>query len=438
MTGSDPQDHPTRRTTDVVPLTEPAPWRTWGAALLLFSLAYLVTHLTWPLLQPAVFMPFFGAVALTAWYAGRPQAFLVILLTVVAVAYRFYEPFGRLAADEPGAWVRLIGYVAIAGLITGISTRLRTQRSHLLMTLDRVSTLNVQLHERIELTQTQAAQLEEQTAEMVEQQTELEEQFEHAQDLNAQLEEVSERERDARRVAESASQAKSEFLTVMSHELRTPLNAIIGYGELLSSGVAGPLDERQKEYVGHTNRAAWHLLELIEQILSLSRIEAGQELITIEEFELDRIVREGAELIRPLAERKGVACRMSLPDAPVLVRSDPGKVRQILLNLMGNATKFTERGEISIEVTSDTTIAFVNVTDTGIGIADGNLDRIFEPFVQVDASPTRPRGGSGLGLPVSRRLAHLLGGELTVHSTPGVGSAFTLTLPLQSTPGRTA
>ena len=434
MIGPHPQDHPTRRTTDVAIAAPPPAWKTWGAALLLFTVAYLITDLTWPLLQPAVFMLFFGAVALTAWYSGRPQAFLVILLTIAAVAYRFYEPFGRLVTDEPGAWVRLIGYAGISALITEISNRLRKQRTELIATLDRVSTLNVQLHERVEMTQTQAAQLEEQAAEMEEQQTELEEQFEHALELNTQLEDVSEREREARHVAEHASQAKSEFLTVMSHELRTPLNAIIGYGELLSSEVGGSLTERQKEYVAHTNRAAWHLLQLIEQILSLSRIEAGQELITMEEFELDRVVREGAELIRPLAERKGVACQLSLPGEPIRVRSDPGKVRQILINLMGNATKFTERGRISIEVKQDTTVAFVNVTDTGIGIASANLERIFEPFVQVDASPTRPRGGTGLGLPVSLRLAHLLGGDLTVQSNQGVGSSFTLILPLQPAP----
>ena len=431
MNGPNAQDHPTRRSTDLALATAPPAWKTWGAALLLFTIAYLVTDLTWPLLRPAVFMLFFGAVALTAWYSGRPQAFLVILLTVFAVAYRFYEPFGRLATDEPGAWVRLVGYVAIASLITEISNRLRLQRAELLTALDRASTLNVQLQERIEMTQTQAAQLEEQAAEMEEQQTELEEQFEHSQELNTQLEEASERERDARHAAEHASQAKSEFLTVMSHELRTPLNAIIGYGELLSSEVAGPLAERQKEYVGHTNRAAWHLLELIEQILSLSRIEAGQELISVEDFDLDRVVSEGAELIRPLAERKGVACQVSLPGQSVRLRSDPGKVRQILLNLMGNAAKFTEQGRISIELRQDTTVAFVTVADTGIGIARDDLQRIFEPFVQVDASPTRPRGGTGLGLPVSLRLAHLLGGDLTVQSDQGSGSSFTLTLPLQ-------
>ena len=425
-----PQEHPTRRTTDVVPSVQPPAWKAWGVALGLWLLAYIATDLTWPLLQPAVFMLFFGAVALTAWYSGRPQAFLVILLTVLAVAYRFYEPFGQLSVEETGAWVRIVGYVAISSLITEISNRLRLQRADLIVALDRVSGLNVQLRERIEMTESQAAQLEEQAAEMEEQQSELEEQFEHSQELNTLLEQSTEKEKHARISAESASQAKSQFLTVMSHELRTPLNAIIGYGELLSSEVSGPLSERQKEYVGHTNRAAWHLLELIEQILSLSRIEAGQELLNVEDFELDRLVQDGVDLVRPLAERKGVACDIALPPEPVRMRTDPGKVRQILLNLMGNAAKFTERGRIRIELKKDTTIAIVNVTDTGIGIAPDDIDRVFEPFVQVDPSPTRPRGGTGLGLPVSRRLAHLLGGDLTVESRVGVGSSFTLSLPL--------
>ena len=426
-----PGDHPTRRSTDVELGHERVAWIRWLAALAAFTLAYVGTDLTWPLLQPAVFLLFFGAVAFTAWFSGRAPAALVILLTVLAVAYRFYEPFGRLAAHEPGAWVRLVGYVAIAGMITLLSSQLRDDRRRLLATLDQVSSLNVKLNERIEMTESQATQLEEQAAEMEEQASELEEQFERSQELNVQLEESGEREKTARIIAEAASRAKSEFLTVMSHELRTPLNAIIGYGELLSSDVAGALNERQSEYVGHTNRAAFHLLELIEQILSLSRIEAGQEVLKIEEVELGSLVHDGVELVRPLAERKGVACEVALPADPVRVRTDAGKVRQILLNLIGNAAKFTERGSIRVEVEPDTTVAFVRVRDTGVGIADHDLERVFEPFVQVDPSITRQRGGTGLGLPVSRRLAHLLGGDLTVESRPGAGSTFTLRLPVQ-------
>ena len=152
--------------------------------------------------------------------------------------------------------------------------------------------------------------------------------------------------------------------------------------------------------------------------------------MSLEEVELDGLVRDGVEIVRPLAERKGVLCEVALPERPLRLRTDAGKVRQILLNLLGNAAKFTERGTIRVELAADTTAALVRVTDTGVGIAAADLDRVFEPFVQVDSSPTRPRGGTGLGLPVSRRLAHLLGGDLTVVSSLGGGSTFTLSLPL--------
>jgi len=232
--------------------------------------------------------------------------------------------------------------------------------------------------------------------------------------------------------AESASQAKSDFLASMSHELRTPLAAIVGYMDLLEGEMVGPVSPVQKTYLGRVKTAARHLMSIIEEILSFSRIEAGREPLHWEPCEPEALVREVEQLFEPLALQKRLALRVTLPDGPVAMRTDITKLRQILINLVGNAVKFTDAGTVAVTVRSvDGRITFT-ITDTGPGIVAGDLDRIFDPFTQVDQSLTRSKGGTGLGLPVSRRLATLLGGDLVVESTIGRGTTFTLTLPLEA------
>ncbi len=235
--------------------------------------------------------------------------------------------------------------------------------------------------------------------------------------------------RDALGRAEAASQAKSEFLASMSHELRTPLSAVVGYMELLEGGMVGPVAPLQQNYFGRVKAAARHLISIIEEILTFSRIEAGKEDLHLEPVDVAVLARDVEELFEPQALRTGLALSISLPADHVVVSTDATKLRQILINLLGNAMKFTEVGRVALEMTTTDERVHFCVRDTGPGISDADLGRIFDPFTQVDQSLKRTKGGTGLGLPVSRRLAHLLGGDVTAASVPGQGTAFTLWLP---------
>jgi signal transduction histidine kinase len=229
-----------------------------------------------------------------------------------------------------------------------------------------------------------------------------------------------------------ASKAKSDFIATMSHELRTPLNAILGYVDLLLAGVPEPLPVPAEAQVERVKVAARHLLELIEGILLFSRLELNKEEVRLEEVQLSEIMSETATVIEPLARARGLEFKTESPDDPVVLRTDPARVRQILVNLLGNAVKFTDEGEISLcTCVRDARVVF-EVCDTGIGIPPEHLETIFEPFHQIEQGPRRREGGTGLGLSLSRRLAQLLGGDVTVESTPGRGSRFILQLPLRA------
>lgn len=230
--------------------------------------------------------------------------------------------------------------------------------------------------------------------------------------------------------AQQANQAKADFLAIMSHELRTPLTAIFGYTELISTGISGPVNATQLTQLERIRASASHLLGIIEDILSFARAEAGREELRHESVDLGHAVSEAASLVQPAADKKGVALVYEVTHDCKLT-TDRGKVRQILVNLLTNGVKFTQQGTVRIVADCADGTAVMTVTDTGPGIAEADLDRIFEPFHQLQSATTRTVGGTGLGLAVSRRFAELLGGSIEVASKVGEGTVFTLRLPLQ-------
>lgn len=229
----------------------------------------------------------------------------------------------------------------------------------------------------------------------------------------------------------AASRAKSDFLAVMSHELRTPLTAIIGYAELLELGIPEPVTDSQREQVERIEVSARHLQELIEEILAVASLEAGEAKLRHETISVAELLRRAEVIIRPLAMEKQLDLEVEGPSEDIEIETDPEKLLQVLLNLLSNAVKFTERGSIRMRTTVRGDQVEVVVGDTGIGVAPRDHDRIFEPFWQVDRPTTRRAGGTGLGLTISKRLVELLGGQIRVESEPGEGSLFTVTVPVR-------
>ena len=231
----------------------------------------------------------------------------------------------------------------------------------------------------------------------------------------------------------SASAAKSQFLANMSHEFRTPLNAILGYTSLLLQGISGELGPQQERNLSRVDSNAQHLLAIINDILDISRIEAGKMPLHVSTFPLPALIQEVLSELEPLIERSKLSVRVETPRKLPSVSNDRAKVKQIVLNLVTNAIKFTPSGFVIIGAVPDppNKEVAIGVKDTGIGIKPEDFERVFEDFRQADNSPAREYGGAGLGLAICRRLAHMMEGRVDLQSTVGQGSTFTLTLPVR-------
>jgi signal transduction histidine kinase len=229
--------------------------------------------------------------------------------------------------------------------------------------------------------------------------------------------------------ANQANKTKADFLAVVSHDLRTPLTAIMGYSDLLLMGMPDPLSDGSRDRIERIRASAKHLVYLINELLSFARLDAGREEIHPQDVDLCEVVREVRSVVEPLAAEKSLELVIEVPEAPAQLTTDPDKVRQILLNLVGNAIKYTKTGGVTVKLLREKNHFRIHVRDTGPGIAPQHLGRIFEAFWQVESTQRSQGGGTGLGLSVVKRLTTMLGGRVEVQSVVGEGSLFTLSLP---------
>ena len=313
---------------------------------------------------------------------------------------------------------RIIGAAKVARDISEAKRLQRAERD----LVDQLQELTSELEQQIEEAQSLQEEVEQANNELLES-------LADAEEARAEAEVARRDAEDARRLAEEANAAKSQFLATMSHELRTPLNAIVGYVELLALGVRGPLTDAQREDLARIRRSEETLHRLIEDVLSFARLESGKVEYRYEDVLLDRFVATLEGFIAPRLVQKGLGYRFDPCGAEMTVSMDRDKVEQIMLNLLSNAVKFTDQGRIEVRCGGDDRTFRIDVKDTGRGIRPSLLDSIFEAFVQGDGSLTRPAEGTGLGLSISRQLARAMGGDITVESTLGEGSTFSLVLP---------
>jgi len=229
----------------------------------------------------------------------------------------------------------------------------------------------------------------------------------------------------------SATKHKSEFLANMSHELRTPLNAILGYTELILDNIYGDVSEKIRDVLERLAHNGRHLLGLINDVLDLSKIEAGQLTLSLNEYSMGEVVQTVFISVEALAVEKKLGLKSSVPRDLSIARGDEQRIAQVLLNLLGNAIKFTDEGEVRVEVAASNETFLVSVSDTGPGLSEADQKRIFEEFRQVDGSSTREKGGSGLGLSIAKKIVEMHGGRIWVESIPGEGSIFRFTLPVR-------
>ena len=365
------------------------------------------------------FVFFYVAVALTALYYGFGPALLATMIGIVGVTYFVLSPTHSLHLERPADVLSLVAFAIVSYVASALTKSLRAAR------LGAESAVSTASHHARELVRAN----------------------EELWRVMADAERARAEADQARADAERANAAKSRFLAAMSHEIRTPINAVMGYAELLQEGIAGPLTSRQQDFVRRITISSRHLSGLVSDLLDLAKVEAQRITVTRETEALAKAVGESCTLVRPMADSRQLSLDCVCPTSEdIWYVGDARRVRQIIVNLLSNAVKFTKpAGRIVVECValtcdgptrpgardpgSDTRWACVRVADTGVGIHPDQLDLVFEPFVQGATTLATRSTGTGLGLTISRRLARLMGGDITVESTLGAGSVFTLWLP---------
>lgn len=245
---------------------------------------------------------------------------------------------------------------------------------------------------------------------------------------NARLfQEIEEKGREL----EIANKHKSEFLANMSHELRTPLNAILGYTELILDNIYGDVPEKIQGVLERLEKNGRHLLSLINDVLDLSKIEAGQLTLNLSEYSMREVVQTVSSSVEALAAEKNLDLKVVVPEDLATGKGDEQRIAQVLLNLLGNAIKFTENGEVRVEVVVSNETFLVSVSDTGLGLSQSDQNHIFKEFHQVDSSSTRKKGGTGLGLSIAKSIIEMHGGRIWVESNLAKGSTFSFSLPVR-------
>jgi signal transduction histidine kinase len=390
-------------------------------AVVLAAIALVLTLEMAPYANRTPFVFFYVAVALTALYYGFGPALLATGIGILGVTYFVLRPTHSFRLERPADVLSLVAFAIVAYVASALTKSLRAARQR---SEDAVATSSRQAMELVRAN-------------------------EELWRVTAEAERARAEADLARAEAERANAAKSQFLAAMSHEIRTPINAVIGYAELLKEGIDGPLTARQAEYVRRIGVSSRHLSGLVNDILDLAKVEAQRVTVAHEPAPLWPVVGEALTLVRPMADARRLEIERRAPAGPddIWYVGDASRVRQILVNLVSNAVKFTGTGgRVVVECSTAAAArpstngsagdgrrwACVRVADTGAGIPPGQLEAIFEPFVQGTSTLAARASGAGLGLTISRRLARLMGGDILVESTVGVGSVFTLWLPSRS------
>lgn len=359
-------------------------------------------------LAPQFALLFYAAAFVSAWYGGLGPGLLATALSALAIDYFFIGPPGAFGEFNASDAVGLSVFAGVAIVTSSLSSRLRIQRA--------VAEARAREVERL------AAQLEARAA------LRLEEKVREAESLAADLARANRSLGRKTAEAESASRAKSEFLAAVSHEIKTPLNAIAGYAQLMALGTRGPVTDAQRHDLERIELSQRHLLSLVDDLLDLAKAESGRLSLALCDVSVSEVVMRACALVEPQLVAKGLRLECAPSDDVPAVRADRDRLTQVLANLLSNAVKFTAKGTVGIAAEVSPRRVGLRVSDTGRGIPPDDQARILEPFTQVLPSDGARGFGTGLGLSISRDLTRAMGGELTVESTPDVGSVFTVWL----------